>query len=53
MAADYLALALGRKRFVWGAGLDIDTPSLRNEYQTALQEADRGDITRLLVFARS
>ena len=53
VAADYLTLALGRKRFVWGAGLDSDTPSLRSEYQTALQEADHGDITRLLVFARS
>ena len=53
VASDYLALSLGRPRFTWGAGLDIDTPSLRFEYRTALQEADRGDITRLLVFARS
>ena len=52
VAADYLALSLGRPRFPWGAGLDVDTPSLRLEYRTALQEADRGDIARLLVFAR-
>ena len=53
VAADYLALSLGRRRFTWGAGLDIDTPSLRLKYRAALQEADRGDIARLLVFARS
>ena len=53
VAADYLALSLGRRRFTWGAGLDIDTPSLRLKYQAALQEADHGDIARLLVFSRS
>ena len=53
VAADYLILSLDRSRFTWGAGLRTDTPSLRREYLTALQEADRGGITRLLVFARS
>lgn len=53
VASDYLSLALGQQRFTWGAGLDSDTPSLRSEYQTALREADRGGIARLLVFARS
>lgn len=53
VAADYLAQSLGRRRFTWGAGLDLDTPSLRSEYLTALQEADRGDIAHLLTFARS
>ena len=53
VAADYLALSLGRRPFTWGAELDIDTPSLRLEYRTALQEADRDDIARLLVFSRS
>lgn len=53
VATDYLALSLGRRRFTWSAGLDVDTPSLRLEYRTALQEADRGDIARLLTFARS
>ena len=53
VAADYLALSLGQRRFTWGAGLDVDTPSLRLKYRAALQEADRGDIARLLVFARS
>ena len=53
VAADYLARSLGRPHFTWGAALDSDTPTLRSEYQTALQEADRGSITRLLDFARS
>jgi Fic-DOC domain mobile mystery protein B len=53
VAADYLAQSLGRPRFTWGATLRRDTQSLRKEYHTALQEADRGNITRLLVFARS
>lgn len=53
VAADYLALSLGRPRFPWGAGLDVDTSSIRLEYRTALQEADRGDVARLVVFARS
>lgn len=53
VAADYLVMSLGRPRFAWGAALHRATPSLRKEYQTALQEADSGSITRLLVFARS
>ena len=53
VAADYLVLSLERSRFTWGAALRMDTPPLREEYQTALQEADRGSIHRLLVFARS
>lgn len=53
VAADYLVMSLGRPRFTWGAGLDTDTTSLRLEYRTALQEADRGDVAHLLVFGRS
>lgn len=53
VAADYLALSLGRRRFTWGAGLNVDTPSLRRRYRVALQDADRGDVARLLVFSRS
>ena len=53
VAADYLTVALGRPRFTWGAGLRLDTPSLRREYLTAMREADSGSITRLLEFARS
>ena len=53
VAADYLVMSLGRPRFTWGAALRRATPSLRREYQTSLQEADSGSITRLLVFAPS
>ncbi len=53
VAADYLVLSLDGPRFTWGAALRRDTPSLRKEYQAALQEADSGSITRLLAFARS
>ena len=53
VAADYLAVSLGRPRLTWGTGQDLDTRSLRLEYRTALQEADSGDISRLLLFARS
>ena len=53
VAADYLVLSFGRPRFTWGAAMRGDTPALRKEYRTALQEADRGSITHLLAFARS
>ena len=53
VAADYMAVSLGRPRLTCGTGQDLDTRSLRLEYRTALQEADSGDISRLLLFARS
>ncbi len=52
IAADYLVTVLGRERFGWGAGLDIDTDGLRASYRHALQRADDGDIVELLSFAR-
>lgn len=53
VAAEYLAMALGRQRFGWGIGLDVDTEELRAIYSRALQRADAGDIDELLTFARS
>lgn len=55
IAADLLARALGRSEFTWGAGLGLDTPALRAEYQRLLQVADRDrdDVKSLITFARS
>ncbi len=53
VAAEYLAMALGRQRFGWGIGLDVDAEELRAIYSRALQRADAGDIDELLTFARS
>ncbi len=53
IAADYLITALGRERFSWGAGLEVDTDKLRAAYRHALQRADGGDIADLLAFART
>ncbi|WP_420438041.1 mobile mystery protein B [Candidatus Poriferisodalis sp.] len=53
ISADYLAQALGRPPFTWGAHLDLATDALRHTYLTALRTADRGDISPLLSFARS
>ena len=52
IAADYLVTALGRPRFGWGIGLDVNTEDLRAAYRQALQQADAGDIEELLAFAR-
>ena len=53
VAAEYLVMALGRRRFGWGVGLVVDTEELRAIYRKALQRADAGDIDELLTFARS
>ena len=53
VAADYLARALGVGAFSWGRFLDLATSELRKAYQSALQEADTGEIKPLLTFARS
>ena len=53
IAADYLVMALGRSRFGWGIGLDVNTGDLRATYRHALQRADADDIKELLAFARS
>jgi len=53
IAADYLALALSRERFTWGAGLKVGTDELRARYIRALQRADGGEMAYLVAFARS
>lgn len=53
VAADYLIAALHRAPFRWGAGLSIGTSELRVAYRRALESADKGDVTSLLVFARA
>lgn len=52
IAADF-ALALGCRRFSWGANLDVSTEVLRATYRHALQRADAGEIAELVAFARS
>ena len=53
IAADYLAMALGRERFTWGSTMQATTEALRAAYLSALQQADRGEFNDLLLFARS
>lgn len=53
VAADYLATTLARGPFSWGAGLQVETSRLRYAYHHALRQADDGDITELLRFART
>lgn len=52
IATDYLVTALGRTPFSWGSGL-ADIEQARRAYRAALQEADRGDVSALVEFARS
>lgn len=54
-AADYLVASLGRPRFRWGVGLQLERDELRLRYRQALQrmDADREDVAGLLAFARS
>jgi len=53
VAADYFVASLGREGFTWGARLDLGTKALRTAYRMALQEADAGDVSQLVEFARS
>jgi Fic-DOC domain mobile mystery protein B len=53
LAADLLAVQLGRPRFEWGRGNLVDGRELRKKYVATLQAADNHDITDLLAFARS
>lgn len=53
VAADLLVVAMGGAAFSWGAGLSVSTDELRRSYHRALVDADRGDLSALLVFARS
>ncbi len=53
IAADYLAKSLNRGVFTWGAGLTVDSATLRTTYVRALQLADDGSIDDLLTFCRA
>lgn len=47
-------LGLGAPRFSWGGSSSpIDASALRQHYIAALQQADRGNVSALLAFARA
>jgi len=52
LAADYLALGVGRPRFGWGLGSAGSADEQRRRYLDALRCADRGDLAPLVAFAR-
>lgn len=53
LAADLLAVALGRPRFTWGSASLVKAATTRAQYVAALKAADNHDIAPLLAFARS
>lgn len=53
LAADLLAVNLGRPRFSWGGASLIEPAATRAAYIRALRAADGHDIGPLLAFARS
>ena len=54
LIADVLIEQLGAPRFSWGGSSSIvDASALRQQYIAALQQADRGEISALLAFARA
>ena len=53
ICADMLAAALGSKPFSWGMSLNLTTQELKRSYWRSLRTADAGEITDLLLFARS
>lgn len=53
IAADLLAIALGRPRFAWGSASLVEAATTRAQYVAALKAADAHDIAPLLAFARS
>jgi Fic-DOC domain mobile mystery protein B len=53
LAADTLAVRLGRDRFSWGSGDLVEIADLRRRYVDALRAADGHDIGPLLEFVRS
>lgn len=53
LAADLLAVALGRPAFTWGSKSLVETSELRDRYVAALRAADDHDLQPLLDFARS
>ena len=53
MAAELLALQLGRPRFTWGGANLVEPQEARKRYVSALRAADEHDLLPLLEFARS
>jgi Fic-DOC domain mobile mystery protein B len=53
LAADLLAVQLGRPRFEWGGGNLVEPAELRAAYIAAQRAGDHHDIEPLLAFARS
>ncbi len=53
LAADLLAIRLGREPFSWGRSDLVTVGDARQAYRTALKAADAGDLGPLLAFARS
>jgi Fic-DOC domain mobile mystery protein B len=54
LIADVLIEQLGAPRFSWAGSCSlVDASALRQQYIAALQQADRGDISALLAFARA
>ena len=53
MMGDTLARRLGQPAFSWGNSHRLDDNAMRLSYMAALRAADRHDVGRLLIFARS
>ncbi len=53
LAADLLAVQLGRERFTWGSGNLIAADDLRRRYVETLRTADQHDFEPLIAFVRS
>lgn len=53
LAADILAEGLGQEPPGWGRTLDLEPAALRAQYIAALRDADAGDVTSLVEFAKS
>jgi Fic-DOC domain mobile mystery protein B len=53
LAADLLAVALGRERFTWGSANLVEPAETRARYIAALKAADGHDVEPLIAFARS
>lgn len=53
LAADLLAIQLGRQRFTWGSASLVAVAEARTRYVAALKAADAHDLEPLLAFARS
>jgi len=54
LLADHLANPFDRLIVTWGGGTELTaTGDTRNDYLTALKQADTGEFTSLIRFARS